>query len=319
MSDAPTAATSIAHPAERPVPAELPAAEQVRAVRIVAGILAPLIVALAFLGAIGSFTTVRMMAEPWFGGHAWIVPVGMDVGILVLLAWDLLMEYLGMPWPMLRWVAWGYIAATVAVNVAAARGDPAGSLMHAAMPTLFITAIEGIRHLIRRRVGLATGTRPEPIPTLRWLLAPLSTVLLWRQMALWHITSYREALDLEHRRLIEVGRLQQRYGRLAWRWRAPLPERLNLRLLAVNHEPPEAAVPAQASPELEPPTPDWLNPELLLAARHVLRDGLAEGRVLSRTELGQQLRKLGFSISNERLAELRQLASAGPTATRTEP
>ncbi|MEV5574508.1 DUF2637 domain-containing protein [Spirillospora sp. NPDC052269] len=315
MSVAPTTATSTAHPAERPVPAELPDVGQAQAVRIVAGMLAPLIVALASLGAVGSFTTVRVMAEPWFGERAWIVPVGMDVGILVLLAWDLLMEYLDMPWPVLRWVAWGYIAATVAVNVAAARGDLAGSLMHAAMPILFITAIEGIRHLIRRRVGLATGTRPERIPSRRWLLAPLSTAPLWRQMALWNITSYREALDLEHRRLIEVGRLQQQYGRLAWRWRAPLPERLNLRLLGANHEPLVAGVPVQASPELEPPLPEWLSAELLLAARRALRDAQVEGRVLSRTELGQQLRTLGFTISNERLTELRQHASAGTAAT----
>ncbi|MEV4251687.1 DUF2637 domain-containing protein [Spirillospora sp. NPDC049652] len=270
----------------------------------------PLIVALAGLGAMGSFTTVRVMAEPWFGGDSWIVPVGMDVGILVLLASDLLMEYLDMAWPVLRWVAWGYIAATVAVNVAAAHGDLAGSLMHAAMPTLFITAVEGIRHLIRRWVGLAAGTRIDPIPTRRWLLAPLSTAPLWRQMVLWHITSYRKALDLEHRRLIEVGRLQQRYGRIAWRWRAPLPERLNLRLLAFDHEPSKSTPPVQASPELEQAAPDWLSTELLLAARCVLREALAEGRVLSRAELGQQMRGLGFSISNERLTELRQRASA---------
>lgn len=310
-----TAATPARHPAAGPSRTGLPDATQAQAVRIVAGILTPLIFALATLGAVGSFTTVRAMAEPWFGGRAWIVPVGMDVGILVLLAWDLLMEFLDMPWPVLRWVAWGYIAATVAVNVAAAQGDLAGSLMHAAMPTLFITAVEGIRHLIRRRVGLTAGTHTERIPTRRWLLAPLSTALLWRQMVLWHITSYREALELEHRRLLQVGQLQQRYGRFAWRWRTPLPERLSLRLLATD---PKAAVPAQAQPELEPLTPDWLSAELLIAAQGVLRDALADGRALSRTDLGQQLRSLGFTISNERLTALRQLAAVDSPGSDTE-
>ncbi|MEV1199431.1 DUF2637 domain-containing protein [Microbispora rosea] len=47
-------------------------------------------VALAVLGGIGSFATLRHLAEPWFGPQAWIVPIGIDLGILALLAWDLL-------------------------------------------------------------------------------------------------------------------------------------------------------------------------------------------------------------------------------------
>jgi hypothetical protein len=37
----------------------------------------------------------------------------------------------------------------------------------------------------------------KPIPLIRWLLAPWSTLLLWRRMALWQITSYRTAIDTE--------------------------------------------------------------------------------------------------------------------------
>lgn len=48
-------------------------------------------------------------------------------GILALLAWDLLTEYLRVPWPVLRWIAWAFIAGTVYLNVAAAHGDPAAS------------------------------------------------------------------------------------------------------------------------------------------------------------------------------------------------
>jgi hypothetical protein len=124
------------------------------------------------LGGIGSFTTVRDLAQPWFGHLAWIVPIGVDLGILALLAWDLLAEYLGLSWPMLRWTAWAFIAATVYLNIAAAHGNPVAAVMHAAMPVLFITVIEGIRHLIRQLTGLATGTRIERIPLSRWLLAP---------------------------------------------------------------------------------------------------------------------------------------------------
>ncbi len=81
--------------------------------------------------------------------------------------------------------------------------------MHAAMPVLFITVIEGIRHLIRQLTGLATGIRIERIPLSRWLLAPRTTFLLGRRMILWHVTSYRDGLALEHEHLTAVSRLQE--------------------------------------------------------------------------------------------------------------
>ena len=201
-----------------------------RAVTITAAVVAPLLSALAVLGGLGSFTTVRDLAQPWFGHLAWIIPIGVDLGILALLAWDLLAEYLALSWPMLRWTAWAFIAATVYLNIAAAHGNLTAAVMHAAMPALFITVIEGIRHLIRQLTGLATGTRTEPIPLSRWLLAPRTTFLLGRRMILWHVTSYHDGLALEHEHLTAVSRLQETYGRWRWRWRAPLGERLALRL-----------------------------------------------------------------------------------------
>src|SRR6202453_1750331 len=101
-------------------------------------VVAPLLCALAALGGIGSFTTAPSLAGPWFGHLAWIVPVGVDTGILALLAWDLLAEYLGLSWPVLRWTAWAFIGATTYLNIAAAHGNPTASVMHAAMPILFV-------------------------------------------------------------------------------------------------------------------------------------------------------------------------------------
>jgi hypothetical protein len=66
-------------------------------VQIAAAIIAPVVCALGILGAIGSFATIRHLAVPWFGSSAWIVPVGIDLGIAALLAWDLLAEYTGLP------------------------------------------------------------------------------------------------------------------------------------------------------------------------------------------------------------------------------
>ncbi|MFI0486767.1 DUF2637 domain-containing protein [Actinomadura sp. 9N215] len=259
---------------------------------------APLIVALAVLGGLGSFTTIREMAEPHFGGLAWIVPVGMDVGILTLLAWDLLMEYLDLPWPMLRWVAWIYIAGTVLVNVSAARGSLAGSVMNAAMPVLFITVVEGVRHLIRRWVGLTSASRIERIPTTRWLLAPVSSLLLWRRMILWHITEYRQGLDLEHRHLLAVSQLQQDYGRWSWRWRAPLADRLALHRLPAAQQSPRPAPDYDATEETRQ------DDHLMAVARQLQREMEREGVLLSRDQLGRRLRELGFTIANHRLTQM---------------
>jgi len=115
---------------------------------------------------------------------------------------------------VLRWTAWAFVAATTYLNVAAAHGSPTAAVMHAAMPILFVTVIEGIRHLIRQHTGLATGTRIERIPLSRWLLAPRTTFLLARRMVLWHVTSYQDGLALEYQRLLAVSELQQAYGPL---------------------------------------------------------------------------------------------------------
>jgi hypothetical protein len=216
---------------------------------------------LATLGGIGSFATVRTLAVPWFGASsAWIAPVGIDTGILVLLGWDLLAEFLAMPWPVLRWVAWTFIGGTVYLNVAAAHGNPVGSVMHAAMPTLFIVATEGIRHLVRQLTGLANGTRIEGIPLPRWLLAPRSSFTLHRHMVLWHVTSYHDGLRLEYDRILTISRLQETHGRWLWRWKAPLRERLALRMapaeIALGSDAPTALTPASATE----PTPAATTP-----------------------------------------------------------
>ncbi|MEU8803279.1 DUF2637 domain-containing protein [Spirillospora sp. NPDC048819] len=279
-------------------------------VKWVAAGVAPLIAALAVLGGLGSFTTLRQMAEPHFEGLAWIVPVGMDVGILVLLAWDLLMEYLDLPWPVLRWVAWAYIAGTVLVNVAAAHGDFAGSVMFAAMPILFITVVEGLRHLIRRWVGLTSTSRVERVPAARWALAPVSSLLLWRRMILWHIIEYRQGLDLEYRHLVAVSQLQREYGRWSWRWRAPLAERLALSHLPAQHT-------AYGTSGEDEAADSGQDDQLMAIARQLQREVEREGVQLSRDRLGRRLRELGFTIANHRLTQM--IAAVREEATKGGP
>ncbi|GAA2731531.1 DUF2637 domain-containing protein [Actinocorallia aurantiaca] len=256
--------------------------------------LIPMIAALAVLGAIGSFTTVRDASVPYFGEElAWIVPIGLDLGILVLLAWDLLLELQNLAWPILRWIAWAYIAGTVIVNVTAAAGDLAGMITHAAMPVLFITVTEGVRHQIRQRAGLAAGTRREKIPASRWLLAPVSTLLLWRRMVLWQITSYPKGLVLEQERLVAVSRLQQTHGRFRWRWKAPLNDRLALCIQPTDD--------AHQDDDLD---------ELVTAAQQVLSVEETDGMRLSNVNLGRRLRAQGYAVANDKLATIGKAARA---------
>ena len=292
-----------------------PAVVHRTAIITAAAVVAPLLCALAVLGGIGSFTTVRDLAGPWFGHLAWIVPIGVDLGILALLAWDLLTEYIGLSWPVLRWTAWAFIAATVYLNIAAAHGSPTAAVMHAAMPILFITVVEGIRHLIRQLTGLAAGTRMERIPLSRWLLAPRSTALLARSMILWNVTSYRDALHLGYERLLAISRLQQDYGRWQWRWRAPLADRLALRLAAAQagtdtsgtaQTPAISALPdANLGGSRAAAVPLSEHDQLLLAAAtDIARNADAQGRTLSQASLASQLRARGLTVANQRLAWL---------------
>ncbi|RFS81816.1 DUF2637 domain-containing protein [Actinomadura spongiicola] len=191
-----------------------------RAQKILAGVGGVFFAGLAGLGGYGSFASVRDVAEPWFGDQAWIVPAGVDLGILALVSVALLLEWLAMPMPALRWMAMAFTGATVWLNVSAAHGDATGMVMHAAMPVLFVTFIEAVRHAIRRRAGIAAGTVREGIPATRWMLAPLSTFRLWRRMVLWQITSYPQALVAEQRRRHALALLGAHYGR---KWKAKAP------------------------------------------------------------------------------------------------
>jgi hypothetical protein len=119
------------------------------------------------------------------------------------------------------------------------------------MPSLFIVATEGIRHLVRQLTGLANGTRIEGIPLARWLLAPRSSFILHRHMVLWHVTSYHDGLRLEYDRMLTISRLKEAHGRWLWRWKAPLRERLALRMapaeIALGSDTPTVLMPASAT------------------------------------------------------------------------
>ncbi|WP_306971924.1 DUF2637 domain-containing protein [Streptomyces canus] len=185
---------------------------------------------IAAIGFSGSYAAVRELAEQrGFGGFAPYFPIGIDAGIIVLLALDLLLTWIRIPFPLLRQTAWLLTAATIAFNGAAAWPDPLGVGMHAVIPVLFIVAVEAARHAIGRIADLTADKHMEGVRFSRWLLSPIPTFLLWRRMKLWELRSYDHVVRLEQDRLVYQARLRARFGR-TWRRKAPVDAMTPLRL-----------------------------------------------------------------------------------------
>ncbi|MFI8221365.1 DUF2637 domain-containing protein [Streptomyces sp. NPDC085932] len=187
-------------------------------------------VLIAGIGFAGSYTAVKELAlDKGFGTFSYLFPIGIDAGICVTLALDLLLTWTHIPFPLLRHTAWLLTSATIAFNAAAAWPDPLAVAMHAVTPLLFIVTVEAARHAIGRIANITHNTHLEPIRHTRWLLAPLPTFRLWRRMKLWEIRTYHQAIHLEQQRLIYQARLRTRYGR-RWRHRAPIETLIPLKL-----------------------------------------------------------------------------------------
>ena len=187
-------------------------------------------VVIATIGFAGSYAAVRELAErKGFGAFAPFFPIGIDAGIVVLLALDLLLTFIRIPFPLLRQTAWLLTAATIAFNGAAAWPDPLGVGMHAVIPVLFVVTVEAARHAIGRIADITADKHMEGVRVARWLLAFPSTFRLWRRMKLWELRSYDEVIRMEQDRLIYEARLQARFGR-NWRRKAPVESMMPLRL-----------------------------------------------------------------------------------------
>ncbi|MGW6842245.1 DUF2637 domain-containing protein [Streptomyces sp. NPDC054958] len=186
------------------------------------------------IGFIGSYGAVHELAvERGFGRFARVFPIGIDLGIGVLLALDLLLTWLRIPFPALRQIAWLLTAATITFNGAAAWPDPLGLGMHAVIPVLFVVIVEAARHAIGRLADITADKAMDGVRITRWLLSPIPTFKLWRRMKLWELCEYEQAVGMEQDRLIYQARLQARYGR-AWRRKAPVEALLPLRLARIG-------------------------------------------------------------------------------------
>lgn len=185
-------------------------------------------VALAVIGFTGSYRSIRDLSLGWgWGWFSYVFPVGIDVGIIGLIAADLFLCAIRTPAPILRWFAWVLTAATVLFN--ASSGWPADgsagwmdyveAAAHATMPGLVVVITEALRRAIARRARIADGRQFEPLGIARWFLAPVATFGVWRRMRLWDVYTRAEALDLERDRLTLRDELREKYGK-DWKKRA---------------------------------------------------------------------------------------------------
>ncbi|MFC9608013.1 DUF2637 domain-containing protein [Streptomyces niveus] len=227
--------------------------------RILIGVVVAGAVLIAAIGFAGSYSAVRDLAEKkGFGQFSIVFPIGIDAGICVLLALDLLLTWMRIPFPLLRQTAWLLTAATIAFNGAAAWPDPLGVGMHAVIPILFVVSVEAARHAVGRIADITADRHMEGVRLTRWLLSPVPTFKLWRRMKLWEIRSYEDIIQLEQDRLIYQARLQARYGR-NWRRKAPIEAMMPLRLakygVPLADTGPAGLAAAGIEPALLPPAP----------------------------------------------------------------
>ncbi|MER5275982.1 DUF2637 domain-containing protein [Streptomyces sp. NPDC002809] len=227
--------------------------------RILIGLVVAGAVLIAAIGFAGSYAAVRELAEQkGFGSFSVVFPIGIDAGICVLLALDLLLTWLRIPFPLLRQTAWLLTAATIAFNGAAAWPDPLGTGMHAVIPVLFVVSVEAARHAVGRIADITADKHMEGVRLTRWLLSPVPTFRLWRRMKLWELRSYEQVIKLEQDRLIYQARLQARFGR-SWRRKAPVESLMPLRLakygVPLADTGPAGLAAAGIEPALLPPAP----------------------------------------------------------------
>ncbi|MFF7795560.1 DUF2637 domain-containing protein [Streptomyces sp. NPDC007991] len=219
--DGPLAPTAPGTPTPQPL---------TRTQKILTGIVVGAVLIIATLGFIGSYSAVtKLAALKGFGEFAHAFPIAVDAGIIAFLALDLLLTWRRIPYPLLRYTAWGLTAATIAFNAVVSWPDPVGTGMHGVIPVLFVIAVEAARHAIGRIAEIVADKHLEGPNTSRWLLNPAGTFILWRRQRLWGIRKWDTVLQLERERRIYIGQLRQEHGR-SWRRKANAAQLLVLRL-----------------------------------------------------------------------------------------
>ncbi|MFF0087812.1 DUF2637 domain-containing protein [Streptomyces canus] len=185
--------------------------------------------AVSTIGLLSSYTALETKAAGWGWDWPWLLPVGIDVSIPAFTGASLVLIRMGMELRWIRWVPRALTAVTVYLNWHAS-DSMSGRLGHAALTLLWVVFSEIASHVYATRIGAVTGKkRMETVRRSRWILAPIPTARLRRRMILWEITSYQEALTRLQEQTYLRAQLKEEYGWL-WRWKAPLDQRMALKL-----------------------------------------------------------------------------------------
>ncbi|MFC7634688.1 DUF2637 domain-containing protein [Streptomyces thermogriseus] len=154
---------------------------------------------LAGIGFAGSYKALQALGEAkGLGRFSYVFPIGLDAGIVVLLALDLLLIRRRTPWPALRWLAHAFTAGTVVFNASSgwthSRG-PGGRCAPRRHPA-DVYCCRGGWPPPGHQADEAGGRPPEGTGSRCTAgSSPPPTAALWRRMKLWGISSYREAVD----------------------------------------------------------------------------------------------------------------------------
>ncbi|MGE7437019.1 DUF2637 domain-containing protein [Kitasatospora sp. NPDC001175] len=200
-----------------------------------AGAGAALAVGVSTIGLVASYKAVEAKAAlpvaegGWGWEEPWMLPVAVDLAILAFSIVNLLLIRWEREAAWVKWVPRALTGLTIWLNwQAGASGTAAAG--HAGLAALWVVFSEIAAHLYAGHIGRLRGrVRMDGIRPSRWLLSPIATAQIARQMKLWEITSYTQALELEKSRQVYAELLTQRHGK-KWRKAASRPELMPITL-----------------------------------------------------------------------------------------
>jgi len=208
-----------------------------------------LLLAVGTIGLIVSFQSVSAKALLWGFETPELLPIAIDLAIPGFTIAHLLLIRMDMELAWVRAVPWTLTAATIYLNVQAGT-NTAAKIGHGALPLVWVVCSEIAGHVYRALIGRATGKRMERIRRSRLVMAPFRTSSLWRRMVLWEETSYTNAISREQEFLLARADLRERYGRW-WRFKAPIRERVLLRLGELTPQAPSSSFPGRHTEAIE--------------------------------------------------------------------
>jgi hypothetical protein len=144
-------------------------------------------------GLAGSYLSIADLAARHGVPMAALVPAGIDGGLVAVVVLDLVLTWIGYPVGWLRQLARVLSMGTVVANVMAGWPDLVAVGLHAAAPVMVLAMVEAGRTVLLRRIGQAQGIRREPIPLVRWVLAP------WRTLSVMAADGAVAGHQLSHR------------------------------------------------------------------------------------------------------------------------